>query len=73
MGTSRRASVLLAAVFLSACGTLLGINADSNGPPPADTGDAGAEADGGPIRATGGPCVFDDPASKLDDVCGFGP
>jgi len=69
MGTSRRASVLLAAVFLGACGTLLDISPDGNGAP-AVTDDAG---DGAPIKATGADCVFDDPASKLDDVCGFGP
>lgn len=69
MGTGRLVSVLLSAVFLGACGTLLDINPDTQGPSTV-TGDAG---EGGPIRATGGDCVFDDPASKLDDVCGFGP
>jgi len=69
MGTHRRASVLLAAVFLGACGTLLDISPDTSGPPAA----AADGGDGAPMRATGGECIFDDPGSKLDDVCGFGP
>jgi hypothetical protein len=68
MGRGRRAGILLAALFLGACGTLLDISPDTVAP-------ADAAADGGDenVRATGGPCVFDDPGSKLSDVCGFGP
>ncbi|MDB5215842.1 MAG: hypothetical protein JWO86_3769 [Myxococcaceae bacterium] len=78
MGRNRRASVLVAALFLTAvaglagvtaCGTILGIHPDNSAPPGAD----GGETDAAPTPATGDACIFDDPGSKFSDVCGFGP
>jgi hypothetical protein len=78
MGRGRRTSVLIPALLLagvagltllSACGTILGINPDNSAPPGADAGDMEAAS----MRATGDAFIFDDPGSKLSDVCGFGP